>query len=148
MKKTLFAGFLSLSLAATSLMPTAAMADERDDFARALLGIAAAIAIGNAIKNNTDDDRPAVTPHRPNPPPAPHPQPSSRRVLPSECLTTVDTRRGEVRLFGNRCLQENYRYANRLPSECRITVEGRRHTRVGYVPRCLRDRGYTTDRRW
>jgi hypothetical protein len=143
MKKTFLAGLMSVSLAMTGLTATTAVADQRDDIARLLVGIATVAIIANAVKNNTDRNRTDVQPHRPQPT---QPQ-ASRWVLPGECLTTVNARRGEVRMFTQRCLQENYRYANRLPNECRISVNGRSHTRVGYDPRCLRDYGYTSDRR-
>ena len=67
-------------------------------------------------------------------------------VLPRYCLTRVETRRGPVRMLGQRCLNRNYRQAHRLPQACKIHVKtwrhGRRVTRVGYQPRCLRQRGY------
>ncbi|WP_417526022.1 hypothetical protein [Marinovum sp.] len=71
----------------------------------------------------------------------------ARRVpLPAYCLRRIETHRGPVRMFGSRCLQRNYRQADWLPRACLMEVRTWRHgrpvTRVGYHPRCLRDRGY------
>lgn len=69
-----------------------------------------------------------------------------RAPLPASCLTRIRTFDGPVRMFGNRCLQRNYRQADWLPRACRMHVRSWRHgrkvTRVGYHPGCLRNRGY------
>jgi hypothetical protein len=45
-------------------------------------------------------------------------------------------------MFGSRCLQQNYRYANRLPQHCAQQIRTRQGNRFGYDARCLRGAGY------
>ncbi|WP_323766174.1 hypothetical protein [Marinovum sp.] len=74
-----------------------------------------------------------------------------RAPLPGYCLRRIRTHHGPVRMFGQRCLQRNYRQADWLPGACRMQVRtwrhGRKVTRVGYHPRCLHHRGYRVDGR-
>lgn len=140
MIKTLTAITLSLSLAFTSVTATPAHAELSDDEA---VGIIALLLFGAAIaaSNNTNDDRADTVRdrgHRPE-----RRGDASWREIPAQCLTTVTTRRGDqVRMFGRRCLNNNYRFVNRLPERCEISVRGRNNMRHGYVPRCLRNEGF------
>lgn len=142
--KTLTAGILAASLALTSLTPTSASARMSDE--DALAGILTLLFLGAAIHNSRDNDR-AV----PAPAPAPRPQANNNRwrVLPANCLRRIETRRGEtVRLFTQRCLQNNYSHMNRLPQACHVrvrTAEGQR--RQGFRARCLRNAGFRTNQR-
>ena len=138
--KTLSAGVLSLTLALTALSPTTAAAQVSDE--DAIAGILALLFIGAAVhhsRNSNDRLAPAVEPTR---------QPRNWRVLPEECLRSVDTRRGNsVRMFTQRCLTNNYNFTNRLPQECHVRVRtdnGQR--RQGYSAQCMRNAGFRTNR--
>ena len=155
------------SLAITAFGAAPARADD-EDVARALAALLG-IAVVGAIINKSQKDDHVVTRHQPrhvyNPPkprhvaprprnikphvqPRPLPDRVNRRLLPGKCLRTFETRRGAVRRgFGNRCLQNNYRFAHRLPAACRITVRSRQGHRTYYKARCLRDQGYRLARR-
>jgi hypothetical protein len=138
--KTLSAGVLSLTLALTALSPTTAAAQVSDE--DAIAGILALLFIGAAVhhsRKNNDRPAPAVEPTR---------QPRNWRVLPAECLRSIDTRRGNsVRMFTQRCLTNNYNFTNRLPQECHVRVRtdnGQR--RQGYSAQCMRNAGFRTNR--
>jgi hypothetical protein len=77
---------------------------------------------------------------------APEPRPLPRRVdrklLPGECFRSYETYDGRVRMFGRRCLQENYRFAHRLPKYCMTDIATNDGRRRGYEARCLRAEGY------
>lgn len=137
--KTLTAGVLAASLTLTSLTPTTATAGFSDE--DALAGVLTLLFLGAVIHNSRNND------------PAPVRQPprvdNSWRVLPANCLRRLETRRGNtVRLFGQRCLNNNYDNVNRLPQSCHVrvrTAEGQR--RQGFRARCLREAGFRTNRR-
>lgn len=65
-----------------------------------------------------------------------------RRALPQRCLRSVDTRRGDRLVYGNRCLNNNFKFASRLPSHCRTTIQTRQGTRWVYGARCLSRDGW------
>jgi hypothetical protein len=144
--------FIALIIAAaTAIAGFAASAAparaDAEDVAKALAGIAALVIIGKAIEDRNDRrDRGHVTQnyHRPLPQVTPRPLPPQvqRKFLPASCLRSVQTRRGEQSFFGARCLQQNYRHANRLPQACSVQVPTQRGWRYGYDPRCLRQSGY------
>ncbi len=159
MYRRFIATIAAASIAITALGSFPAYAGEKE-IARAAAAILGIAIIGKIIhdKNKRDDERevtrrrPApvvVPPHRPHPtvrprPVHPRPLPSrvDRKLLPSQCFRSYDTRQGKVRMFGQRCLQENYRFADRLPNYCAETVRTERGVRRGYDARCLRDAGY------
>ncbi len=68
------------------------------------------------------------------------------KLLPQQCFKSYDTRRGSVLMFGSRCLERNYRYANRLPQQCAQQIRTHRGMRYGYDARCLRGAGYSLAR--
>ncbi|MEP5731560.1 MAG: hypothetical protein ABJL67_19550 [Sulfitobacter sp.] len=80
------------------------------------------------------------------PNPRPLPARVHRKVLPSKCLRSFDTRRGHVRMFGSRCLNQNFKFANRLPQQCQYVFDTSRGNRRGYDAHCLRDHGYRSAR--
>jgi hypothetical protein len=71
-------------------------------------------------------------------------QPSrvNQKLLPQRCFNSVNTRRGQVHMFGRRCLERNYRAVNRLPQQCFQRVRTSQGTRTGFDARCLRQNGY------
>jgi hypothetical protein len=155
------------SIAITALGATPAQADE-DDLAKALAVIAGIAIIGKVIHDKKKRDQqvtrhdnvplyseprprhPHVQPRHPHVQPYGHPhvQPRplprqvDRRLLPPQCFRSYDTRRGTVRVFGTRCLKQNYRFANRLPQHCLVSFKGHAGRQTGYDARCLRDQGY------
>lgn len=154
MLKSLIAGVTALSLATAT--PATAQGLDRQDVGKLLIGLAAVAVIGAAIEENRDT---------PESTPAQHSNGwggidrgnswsglnsnnnNNRRVLPHDCIRQVETRFGTQRMFGRRCLERNYRHANGLPDRCAVRVFGANGPRNGYDPRCLRQQGYTTDRR-
>lgn len=95
------------------------------------------------IHQKPDYRKPAYQPPRyDQPKPRPLPDRVNRKLLPEECLRRVKTRRGSVRMFPNRCLERNYRFAHRLPRQCNYIFNTRRGERRGYEARCLREHGF------
>ncbi len=133
MKNMIIAGATALSLAFAGVTP--AQADERD-IARILAGIAAVAIIAKVIDDRRDR-RAAV----PAPPPPPRYDP-----LRADCIVDVPTRRGDVRVLGSRCLQNNYRHFAALPQACQVELRGRHHRRSGYDIGCLRNAGFEIGR--
>ncbi|MBA96061.1 MAG: hypothetical protein COB29_04165 [Sulfitobacter sp.] len=68
------------------------------------------------------------------------------KLLPQECFQSFDTRSGRVLMFGERCLQQNYQYANRLPQQCGQEIRTHNGRQYGYDARCLRNAGYSLAR--
>ncbi len=66
----------------------------------------------------------------------------ARFVLPEQCLRTFQTYDGPRRAFGGRCLDRNFRHANRLPYQCERRIQTVRGARFVFSPRCLRRNGY------
>ncbi|MCF2906200.1 hypothetical protein L0666_14485 [Octadecabacter sp. CECT 8868] len=140
LKTTFTAGILAGSLAITSLTPSSAQAGMSEE---EVFGLLSLLVIGAAIHNSRNDD------------PAPSPQvnrtprgESTRHVLPSNCRRDIETRRrGTVRMFTQRCLNNNYRHVDRLPQACHIRVRTENgQQRQGYSARCLRNAGFRTTR--
>lgn len=144
--KQLLASALIATLALTSSAAPAYAGDRDEDIAKLLFGLATIAIIGKAIENRNDrDQRPPAQLHNPRPADGIN-IPRNRRVLPGQCLTRVNTYNGSVRMFGKRCMRNNYRFTDRLPVRCEITVQGQRNLRHGYRPRCLERFGFTLAR--
>ncbi|AKS47601.1 hypothetical protein SAMN05444287_2745 [Octadecabacter temperatus] len=148
LKTTITAGLLATTLAFTAVAPNSAAARMSDDEIAGLLGL---LVIGAAIHSSRNNDRTSE--------PAPTINRSDRnerhdrgvrnwQVLPAQCLTTAQTRRGAtVRMFGQRCLNNNYQFTNRLPQDCRVNFRGERGAhRQGYDVACMRNAGFRTNR--
>lgn len=164
MSRKFIATILAGALAVTGFTAAPARADA-EDIAKALAGIAALAIIAKAIDDDKDrkakkkhhvtrQDHVRIDPVHPRAQrhhgydiaPKPLPQRVARKQLPAQCLVRVDSRDGVRRAFGERCLQRNYRHANRLPHNCAINVRGRNHDRTLYEARCLRSYGYSLAR--
>ncbi|RYG91096.1 hypothetical protein EU803_08325 [Loktanella sp. IMCC34160] len=144
MKKPLIALLLSATIAWTGAAPTAVQAGDDEDLLRILLGIATVAIIADAVNDRRNQSQPANNGQNWNH----HVIPSRQRVLPAECVVEVDVRRGrDITMLGRRCMERNYRWANRLPEQCELTVETRRHDRSGYSIPCLRRAGYEIGQR-
>ena len=167
MFKTFTAGLLAVSLTFTSATSTQANGLSEDDIGKLLFGLVATAAIASAIKNNRDDDRARVTiqqkprvhvqrQHQPRAhaprqhQPRGHVRGNHRRAVPAPlplaCMREVQTRNGIRRIFGQRCLNNNYAQAHRLPRECAVRFNTNRGQRTGYAARCLRNNGYSARR--
>jgi len=154
MYRRIITTIVAASIAITAIGATPARADDRD-VARALAAILGIAVVGKIIHDKKKDKQRAVTRHQPAPVyQAPRhrthkvqPRPLPRHVrnnklLPKQCFRSFDTRRGTVQMFGNRCLQNNFRHANRLPQHCKVQARTHQGRRIGYDARCLRDAGY------
>ena len=138
----------ALALVFTTAFSAPAHAD--NDNLKQLLAGAAALAIIGSVLN--DEARAAPRGHvvtRQAPPqyhraPAPRhlPRHVARRDLPGQCFRAYPTRRGDVRMFGQRCLNRNYAFAASLPNACAQSIRTYSGVRSGYDPRCLRGYGY------
>lgn len=160
MYRKFIATVTAASIALTALGAVPAAADQRQTMnaLAAILGIA---VVGKIIHDRNDRKKQANN-HQPEPvyrtpeykkpvhqpprytQPRPRPLPDrvNRKLLPQECLRSFKTRHGKVRMFANRCLKRNYKFANRLPQHCQYVFDTPRGDRRGYEARCLRDRGF------
>ncbi|SDY37575.1 hypothetical protein SAMN05444004_101282 [Jannaschia faecimaris] len=110
----------------------------------AILGGLAALYLLKRQSDRRDDKRRAA--------PAPvrrddiyrPPRRDSRRVLPDNCFRRLETRRGEVRGYGARCMQRSVARPGSLPPECIRQVRTDRGTRNLYTARCMRRAGWTS----
>ena len=165
MFKPLIAGITAISLTLATTTPLHAQGMDRDDVGKLLFGLAAIAVIGKAIEQNRERDRDRDR----NRSTQVHQTPQSgginrnnswsdlnrehqttnngRRALPHACLRTVETRFGNQRLFGQRCLERNYCHVNRLPERCAVRVYTNDGPRRGFDPLCLREQGFRSDRR-
>ncbi len=160
MMKRLVAGVTALSLTLASAAPVQANGLDREDVGKLLFGLVAIAAVSAAIENNQRrENETAATQAHSTPRNGgwaglnrPQPRHDNRRderrmTPPYDCLRTVETRFGDLRLFGQRCLERNYRYAADLPERCEVRVYSDNGPRNGYDPLCLREQGYRTNRR-
>ncbi|MEJ8561922.1 hypothetical protein QTO30_12335 [Yoonia sp. GPGPB17] len=157
MFKPLIAGITALSLTLATTTPLQAQGLDRDDVGKLIFGLAAIAVIGAAIDNNRDRDRNRrtqvhQTPQRNNSWSdlnRDHQNAQNRRrALPHACLRSVETRFGQQRLFGKRCLERNYRHVNRLPDRCAVRIYTTDGPRRGFDPVCLREQGFRSDRHY
>lgn len=65
-----------------------------------------------------------------------------RYALPEQCVRILNTGRGDRRVYGARCLQKNYAFANKLPRGCEIRVRTNNRVRTVYGQRCLSRDGW------
>ena len=157
MLKPLIAGLTALSLTFATVAPAQAQGLSREDTGKLLIGLTALAVLGAAINDNERDKKPATQAHdreqwsqqgrgnghgwgnlnRQN----------NRRELPGECLRGIETRFGTQRMFVQRCLERNYHHVASLPARCAVRVYSNDGPRQGYDPLCLREAGYTSDRR-
>lgn len=148
----------AVAIAATTFSAAPAFADRDDErAARTIAALLGLVVVGKIIHDN-NKDRPDshVTVKKPkhnirrghaNPRPRPLPKRAGRAELPRECFRSFQTRRGQVHMFGRRCLEKNYRAVNRLPQSCAQRIRTDRGTRSGFDGRCLQRNGYRVSRR-
>jgi hypothetical protein len=162
MYRPLIGTIAAIAVAITGFTATPARAGD-DDLAAAIAIILGLAVVGSVIKDKRDDrkarnqvyvpPRQVHTPPRqiyrqkPQVQPRPRPQRVNRKLLPQQCLRSIPTRRGQARVFGQRCLEQNYRYVNSLPANCQRQIQTNRGWRYGYGARCLNQYGYQLARR-
>ena len=132
---------LTFSLCAAITAPNPAQAGE-GDVARAFAAILGIALVGVAIKEAQKSQATA-----PSTSLRPLPNRVNRKLLPEKCLRNIDGYGGTTRIFGKRCIDRNYPYAQSLPRSCELKVHGFDGPRRGYAARCLRQNGYRISRR-
>lgn len=159
MHRKFIAAIVAVSVAITALSASSAVAGNKD-LSRFLAGIAGLAIIGAVIHDQNKRKKTArhvarsahnPVPHhdaRPRHQPKPKPLPSrvARKLLPAQCLRDFETRHGDVRMFGNRCLNNNFKYVDQLPQYCFREVRTPQGLRRGYGDYCLRNKGYSLAR--
>jgi hypothetical protein len=141
---------LSLLLVACLALPSFSAPARADaDLDKALTALFGLAVVG-AIINDSQKKRKKSAPHV-EPTPKRHPnsgwKKGQAKILPKGCLQEFDTSKGKRRYFGDRCLSEHYRHADRLPTQCRTKVWTDQGKRKLYSPSCLKKAGYATKRR-
>lgn len=145
--KTLTAGLLALTLAASPLAAVPARADA-EDAALALLGIAAVVAIANELDNGTvkrndhyrrdgyrrDDHAKYRYRHR------------DRFALPARCVVKTEARHGSQKVVLSHCLKRTGQH-RALPGQCSARRASRLLGSKAYRLNCLRREGYHVARR-
>jgi len=142
MIKTFTATILALSIAFSSLPAAPAQAGKKNgDLGRLFVGAIALAIIGKAIQDNNRKNRqPAIVSQ------GRYPQYRQRqfgRYLPEQCFFRIRTQRSTRGVYGQVCLREFIRRADRLPQACLETIRVRygRSAEV-YGAKCLSRRGY------
>lgn len=144
MSRKFIATILATAITVTAITASPSRAASGEDIAKVAVGAAALFLVVRALKK----DRPRVGSKEPyTPPPSTEtpyrvPRPALRDPIPAHCLKRHDTRDGEVRMVGLRCVTRDYAHAHRLPESCRVTKHTFKGLRHGYKPRCLRRQGY------
>jgi hypothetical protein len=151
---------IAAALAITAIGQTPARADE--DLLRLLAAVAGMAIVGKVISDriNDDDDKREVTRRETTRnlgtlqsvtpqgrafnrvEPRPLPRRANRFLLPGDCLRSFQVHDGRYRVFGQRCLQQNYAFSGSLPKACKVKFRAGNQNRQGYDARCLRRSGY------
>ena len=150
--------FIATIAAASILITGFAAAPARanqDDLGRALAALLGVAIVGVVIHENKKKkkQRAHVQPaprHKIHKPiqkrrhikPRTLPRRVSEHLLPGRCLRSFETRRGNARIFGERCLERHYGFTHRLPQHCERRIRTDRGPRFGFGARCLRKQGY------
>lgn len=143
MSRKFIAAIAATAVAISMMGANPSFAGNRDRD-KALLGLAGIVMLGVAISEASKNDRRyAHQPQRTQPvKPRPLPQNLRKKMLPRECLRTVNTRGQSTRFLGRGCLQNKYRWVGQLPRACSVKLWTNRGQRFGYAPACLRQHGY------
>lgn len=133
----------AIAITGVSAAPARAGDDEVGAALAALLGLA---IVGAVIHDKNKDKKRRHVVHTPVHP-KPIPPRVNRKLLPQQCLRSFNTHQGKARIFGQRCLNQNYRFAQNLPAACHRQVWTSRGWRAGFGARCLNRHGYQLARR-
>ncbi|MBE0414310.1 hypothetical protein [Yoonia sp.] len=161
MIKPIIAALTALSLTFATVSPAQAQGISREEAGKLLIGLAAIAALNAALENRKPKPQPpaAQVNNRPDWAPQGHrgndwsslqqkeKQKKGHNALPATCLQDVENRFGSQRMFVQRCLERNYRHVDRLPARCAVRVYTNNGPREGFDPLCLRQAGFTSDRR-
>jgi len=129
MHRKFIALILATAMAITGLSAAPARAD--GDTARIFAGLALLAIIGAAIQDNANK-RHNVTRQYYTQPTRQLPPRVSRFDLPGRCLGAYNVNGGIRRLYGAKCLRNNYRHYTSLPFACKLGYSsGRDRNRVG-----------------
>lgn len=160
MSRKFIAAVLAVATTIATLSAAPAKAASEEDIARLLAGAATVFIIGKAIQTardrDRDDNKDAITRHRPKPQITrsqsypkvmPRGQVSGRHkaALPERCVRQI--KGGRVnRVVMGRCLERNNVRLRALPRACGMTVQTRRGRAPAYALPCLRHKGYSLAR--
>jgi hypothetical protein len=139
-----FISFITAAaLTITTLGSTPATAGEHET-ARALAALLGVAVVGAILHDRHKDKKVRHgAPRRVHEPPRYQPPKRvDRKLLPQQCFRSYETYNGKVRMFGNRCLKNNYAFAHKLPRRCLYIFDTPKGDRRGYEARCLRREGY------
>lgn len=165
MSRKFIVSIAAAAIALTAIGSTPSFAQERDyTLERTLAAILGAAVVGKIIHDKKKRDKradryeqPHVSPkqtwephrvervrprHQQHVQPRPLPKRVNKRLLPRNCFRSFYTQRGTYRGFGQRCLNNNFRHADRLPHNCLTRIRTDRGPRRVYEARCLRNAGY------
>ncbi|MEX0311444.1 MAG: hypothetical protein AB3N17_14505 [Tateyamaria sp.] len=135
----------AIAITGFSAAPARANDDQVGAALAALLGLA---IVGAVIHDKNKDKKRRQTVNVPAPVhPKPIPPRVNRKLLPQQCLRSFNTHQGKARIFGQRCLNNNYQFARNLPAACHRQVWTDRGWRAGFGARCLKKHGYQLARR-
>ncbi|MEM9343339.1 MAG: hypothetical protein AAGA87_09850 [Pseudomonadota bacterium] len=137
MKKLIATTMIAGALALNPMASAPAQAGDAKDVLGVIVGLAALAAIANEIDNNRDNRARSRVVIRNNN----HTRHRSR-VLPSQCLRTLETDRGFRNVLRARCLERNGVRTARLPDRCERTVQTRRGFGTAFAARCLQRQGF------
>lgn len=149
MRKQSIIAVVSAAMLLTSGAPAFAAEKEGEQLGRILFGLAAVAAVSHILQQQERATPTAPTRQRQG-------RPATRnqstrvdrtKIIPQSCLRTVETRFGDYRMYGARCMTRNFAFASRLPAQCQVQVYTASGQRSGYDPLCLREDGYQSDRR-
>lgn len=134
----------------------------QENVGKVIAALAGLAILGMLVRNAREDDDDKAGPRvvdrrfgpddrlreevRGGPEPRPLPRRVTRKLLPHQCLQSIDTRNGRSRVFGQGCLERNYRHADKLPRKCIQKFRTDRGKRTGYDARCLSRDGYALAR--
>ena len=158
MFRHLIAATTALTLTIASISPAHADGWSNEDTGKLIFGLAAIAVIGAALdaRDRREDREERATPARQgintnrswsDLNDREEAAQDARRALPASCLRWVETRYGHQRLLGQRCLERNYDRVAHLPARCAVRLYSDNGPRNGFDPHCLRDAGFTLDRR-
>ncbi|SFR36145.1 hypothetical protein [Litoreibacter janthinus] len=146
MTRKFIAALLSLSLAMTAMTTAPARADE--DVGKIIAGLAVLGILSQVLKNKNNDEvvtqrdtrRYDAYPSRRNPNREMRPRRQAAKIAPEKCLVNQWTHRGNIRVYGAKCMERSTRA--QLPRSCERRVESRQGARRFYSPQCLRQKGW------
>lgn len=145
MRHTFIATVLSLSLAATTFSVTPVRADE--DVLKVIAGLAVIGAIAK-VAHDRDKRKAARVSRTQQQPVYQQPRRSTKahhphrhaKIAPQNCLRSQWTHRGERKVYGARCIQQNVQA--QLPQNCLRQSNSNSGPRYFYTQRCLSNHGW------